>query len=662
MSPKFIPMDYVSQEHIPRLPFTPDAMPPEMMIGARDNIPDPPTVRRKSDAENALKHPGTPTSTATTMSTVRSLDAEGMNVKKKVMEVTITVLSLDGLIAKPDEHKDMTSLLKDGLSNLSNHGLSLSKHGLTRLSSHGKRKTGDDDQKNSTSKSKDGLSRLSSHGTSRPNIDSQKEKSVATKAGPLSVSCHEKRITDEEIVSHDSVSSNKPETATLVASFSHSLTKKDVLFTHIPSHPMHLDLKSTVQPIAYWSSKVDLDDADQALSTLKFKRPFVQDSNAPNSSKYIPQKCPISLSVSRNGRMIKIGSADVIINGNEDGERSLSTLVISNTKAAKSKRPTMYKGKETYPMFKAKGDNVAFGVRPDAKLRVLVHVGEPRAKVCARKKLETEHDFPIKEIKHKPDLHDFPIKDIVETVENKTDSNCTEEDSECSTEQEVWEEYVVEDNELRQLREQLAKSEHANKILQHEIAQSRDALQIENDKYEQFCRELEQVKQNSDNTIESLREELHVAKCEAVMLPVYETRINELLEELKLKDDELKKRAEEIKEKDEEIAYLRGEIQEVRAGIKSEVTALLWDAEEGSRVDDQSIHSHLTSLSQQSQPKNDKWLAAELSKEFVGFKNAILRKDVKRQPSMDEFAGASTKSVRWEDIAEDVNTVSDDEA
>jgi hypothetical protein len=146
------------------------------------------------------------------------------------------------------------------------------------------------------------------------------------------------------------------------------------------------------------------------------------------------------------------------------------------------------------------------------------------------------------------------------------------------------------------------------------------------------------------------------------MLPVYETRINELLEELKIKDDELKKRAEELKEKDKEIAFLRGEIQEVRDVFKGQVNALLWDAEEGSHVDDQSIHSHHTSLSQQSQPKTDKWLAAELSKEFVGLKNALLRKDMKRQPSMDEFAVASTKSVRWEDIAEDVIIVSDDEA
>eukprot|EP00804_Cyclotella_cryptica_P015830 CCRYP_006336-RA/>CCRYP_006336-RA protein AED:0.33 eAED:0.29 QI:0/-1/0/1/-1/1/1/0/654 len=654
-------------------------MPLKMTKDAGDNIPDPPMVRRRSTAESPLKHPGTPTSTATTTSTIRSSNAGGLNANKKVMEVTITVLSLDGLIAKLDETKERTSLLKDGLSNLSSHGLSLSKHGLTRLSSHGKRKTDEDEQKKSTCKTKDGLCRLSSHGTSRTTESPPKEKSVSTKAGSLSISCDEKRTTNEDIVSNDSVSSKKPETATLVASFSHSLTKKDVLFTHIPSHPMQLALKSTVQPIAYWSSKVDLDDADQALSTLKFKRPFVEDSNVPN--KYIPQKCPISLSVSRNGRLIKIGSADVVINGNEDGERSLSALVISNTKTAKSKRPTaMYKGKDTYPMFKAKGDNVSFGLRPDAKLRVLVHVGEPRAKVCARKKLETEHDFPIKEIKHKAELHDFPIKEIIERVENKaerhdfpikeiiervenkTDSNCTEEASECSTEQEVWEEYVVEDNELRHLREQLAKSEHANKILQHEIAESRDALQLENEKYEQFCWELEQVKQKSDSTIESLREELHVARCEAAMLPVYEARITELLEELKSKEDQLKKRAEELKEKDEEIACLREEIQEVRVGFKSQVDALLWDAEDNSHVDDQSIHSHLTSLSQQSQPKTDKWLAAELSKEFVGFKNAFLRKDLRRQPSMDEFAVASNKSVRWEHVEEEVNLVSDDEA
>jgi hypothetical protein len=517
----------------------------------------------------------------------------------------------------------------------------------------------------------------------------------------MSLSSHDKRKTDEELSSNDNETNARPELATVVASFSHSVTQKNVLFTHLPSLPMELASSTTVQPIAYWSSIVDLDDADQALSTLKFKRPFVKDRRKPssgasddsNASKFISQKCPISLSVSRNGKMIEIGTASVIISGDEDGERTLASRVKPKIKVSKSKLPSvMSSDKGSFPMFKAKGDNISFGLRPDAKLRLLVHVTEPHAMVASASKLEpVQHDFPIKEIGHmemKPEQDAFPNKNLAgpHETENKTDSNCTDEASECdeaSTDEEVWEEYIVEDNEIRHLREQLAKSESANKILQLEIAQSRNALQTENEKYEGFCSELEEVKKNADTTIESLREELQVAKCEAMMLPVYESRINKLLEELKVKDNELKKRGDELLEKDGEIACLREEIEEIRDGFKSQVNALsqanintlLWDIE-GETSQEETTQNNTTPS------KTDKWLAEGLSVEWSGLKNALrnrIKHPVKDEcstkdescavtdgakeedptSSKDESFTSSKKSVHWEE-EEEVNIIEED--
>lgn len=640
----------VPLERIPPPPFADWKM--MDVDGDRETIMPPPEVRRKSELKLPTSHelPSTP-STAATISSF-DLISSAQNIEKTTMEVTITVLSLDGLIAKKDEPKEKNTVIRE-LSSLSSHGLSLSKHGLSRLSSHGssvREMLSRHSNHNSKERSsmRDGMPRHSSHGSDEKKL----------KQESMSLSGHGKSRSDSgSSESSDASARDKPEMVTLVASFSHSLTQKDVLFTHLPSHPMKLETSTTLQPIAYWSSKVDLDDADQALSTLKFKRPFVKrdtftsnSSRQPSSAKFVPQKCPIRLSVSRNGKMINIGSADIIIHGNEDGERAIASAVISKPKANKSRLPL---SKISFPMSRAKGDNMSFGLRPDAKIRVLVHVNEPNTSVASTRGLQPEpqHDFPIKEVMESS-IFESPVKSMSGPLENKTDSNCTEDDSECdgsSTEEEIWEEYVVEDNELRQLREQLVKSENANKIMKQEIAESRDALQIENEKYEQFCAELEMVKKNADDTIEALRDELHVAKCEAVMLPMYESRISELLEELKSKEDALKQKDMELKERDDEIACLRDEIQEIKTGFRSQVDALsqvdslLWDN------DNQNIQTNATNHSQTSQIKTDQWLAANMRGEWSGLKNAIIRSG--RKLTSKEGAAAA-KTVKWSDEEE----------
>ena len=653
----------VSLEQIPPLPLA-DSSTMMEIDGNRESIRSPPMVKRSSELHLPPRElPGTP-STAATVSTFDFISTL-QKVERTTMEVTITVLSLDGLIAKKDEPKEKNVVLKE-LSSLSSHGLSLSKHGLSRLSSHGSSvrellsRHSSHSSKAKNSSTRDGLSRHSRH-SSKENVNKIKD-------GSMSLSSHDKRSTEGFASSSDTSSSTaKQEMATLVASFSHSVNNKDVFFTHLPSQPMELATETTLQPIAYWSAKVDLDDADQALSTLKFKRPFVKKNdrrhpsgtyNESNSAKYVPQKCPIRISVSRNGKMISLGTADIIIRGTEDGERAITSPVAFMPKSNKSKLPM---NKASFPMSRVKGDYMSFGLRPDAKVRVLVHVNEPNAEVSVPSKnliSNPQYDFPIKEVMQSSMYQDSPMKDVIQRTENKTESNCTDDVSECdggSTDEEVWEEYMVEDNELRQLRQQLVKANQ-------QIAQSRDALQAENEKYEQFCSELEHVKMNAESTIESLREELHVARCEAVMLPVYEARISELLEELKSKDDVLKQKEVEVKEKDDEIACLREEIQEIRTGFRNQVDALsqvdslLWDND--SQADDRSVQTNATT---QSQPRTDKWLAANMMEEWSGLKNALIRNG-KKLATKNESSAAASKSVKWNDLEDNSEEKKIDEA
>eukprot|EP00956_Cyclotella_meneghiniana_P005385 scaffold6788_cov71-Cyclotella_meneghiniana.AAC.7 len=561
-------------ERIPPLPFVDEDMGFE---DERGTIMPPPLVKRTSEFKLPAHEPppGTPSTAATTCT------PDWMNTVKKAektnMEVTITVLSLDGLIAKKDDPKEKSKVLQE-LSTLSSHGLSLSKHGLSRLSSHGSSvremlsRHSSHSAKDKNSSTGDSLSRNSFHGSTKeakknasmsPSSHGSQEKHNMIDAS-MSLSCNDKRSTEDVSSSDSSVSI--PEVASLVASFSHSVSKKDVLLTHLPSQPMELATETTLQPIAYWSAKVDLDNADQALSTLKFKRSF--ELNHKSKSKFVPQKCPIKLSVSRKGKMIAIGTADVIIQGTEDGERAITSPVTSRLKTNKSVLPLR---KASFPMWRAKGDDMSFGLRPDTKLRVLIHVNEPYAEpnngpnnmISPRSVVqeESQHNFPIKEVLH------HSGEDTLESTENKTDSNCTIDDDSCdgnSTEEEVWEEYVLEDSELRQLRNQLVKSENTNKILQQEIVESRNALRHEKGKYDQFCSELVEMKKNADDKIKSLGEELHIAN----------------------------------------------------------------------------VQTEATSNSQQNQPKADKWLAATMREELSGLKNVFMR-NARKQNVMDDDAAVT---------------------
>jgi len=128
--------------------------------------------------------------------------------------------------------------------------------------------------------------------------------------------------------------------------------------------------------------------------------------------------------------------------------------------------------------------------------------------------------------------------------------------------------YTMENNELQTLRQQLAKSEHTNNILQHSLQM---VIQRHQEETERLSVELQQhsitqaveilqMEQHANSTqiqyqeenerlkieLKSLSNELNTAKSESEALPFYETRVNELFQELKQKDLEVESLKDEL--------------------------------------------------------------------------------------------------------------------
>ena len=402
---------------------------------------------------------------------------------------------------------------------------------------------------------------------------------------------------------------------------------------------------------------VGVDDDDgltQALSTLQFKRTFIREG----PKRYIPQLCPINLSISRNGRMALLGKVTLIINGEENGEGTVTVPVNSSNsirgggisvkdKLGVNKSLTKMKNiakrgsstksdhgnthsekNENTPMIKMKGDVYQFGLEGGAMLRVLVNVSDP----------EEENNVPVKEVVEEKKMTERAAdgyragnvnSESTSTIAEEEDNNASivkeggngnsaitpeekdkeqtqldeegdetstvapasvvlendhsdhhslEEDSrECisidGSEESYLEAYDLQDdyqnnymnpsNELRTLRAQLAESEQTNKILQMELANAQHTAQLSTHyqfENERLQLELQLSEENSNNLLEGLA----VARGESEMLPFYETRVNEMLEELKRRDVE--------------VDCLKDELSELRRHYKEQLSdSMLWD-------------------------------------------------------------------------------------
>jgi len=269
--------------------------------------------------------------------------------------------------------------------------------------------------------------------------------------------------------------------------------------------------------------------------------------------------------------MALLGKVNLIINGEERGETSATIPITSSIRG--SKGGLMSKGKTSTgvkkirnlgkskegkekaniatetntAMIKIKGDPFQFGLEGDAMLRVLVNVSDPN---------ETKPAYtPTND-----------NDDAVASMEGLSIQDPLEEDD-SSLEQNDYHHYILEENELRILRQQLMRSEQTNGILQMELANAQhDAMQDErmvsllHDENNALRDELNESAQNCIRA----EEECNTAKTAGEMLPIYENRVNELLEELK--------------KRDLEVLCLKEELGEIRGHYKDRlVDSLLWD-------------------------------------------------------------------------------------
>ena len=103
--------------------------------------------------------------------------------------------------------------------------------------------------------------------------------------------------------------------------------------------------------------------------------------------RFVPQLVPIQISISRFGRMYKIGTAQLLVSGEENGDSSIAVPVTScyhfgtpksnKFKGILSGSLTKSNEDKTMRMLALKGDTLKCGLDPNATLRVLVHVSEP---------------------------------------------------------------------------------------------------------------------------------------------------------------------------------------------------------------------------------------------------------------------------------------------
>ena len=141
---------------------------------------------------------------------------------------------------------------------------------------------------------------------------------------------------------------NTDATTSIVASFSQSLSSRGdsgTFMTHVPSNPMELETmgsRPVVQPTIHWPRSMDKTGAGggdeklgEALSTILLSRRFQREAIYKNTTtstlgRFIPQTFPINISISRRGKLIVLGKADIFISGDEKGESS-TVFPISST-------------------------------------------------------------------------------------------------------------------------------------------------------------------------------------------------------------------------------------------------------------------------------------------------------------------------------------------
>ena len=164
---------------------------------------------------------------------------------------------------------------------------------------------------------------------------------------------------------------------TVVASYERPLPGHVGVMTHVPSLPLPpiLSRKKTALPDdVRWPEQAE--GAHSKVSTISFRKSF----SIENTGQYEPQICPIQVCVSRNGNMFRLGSAHLIVNGDEREATNVDVPVVDFDSAFEAAPPT--KGGKV-ALKRLRGETLQCGLADLAALRVLVTVSDPSAFVLA---------------------------------------------------------------------------------------------------------------------------------------------------------------------------------------------------------------------------------------------------------------------------------------
>ena len=104
--------------------------------------------------------------------------------------------------------------------------------------------------------------------------------------------------------------------------------------------------------------------SNESYKSITFRKHF-------EDTKFLLSKCSIDLAISRDGKRYPLGSASLVINGEE---RQMTTLHVPIDRVYPIKSKIFTLKKNVVPMYKPDGEPVKYGLANDATMRVIVQV------------------------------------------------------------------------------------------------------------------------------------------------------------------------------------------------------------------------------------------------------------------------------------------------
>ena len=320
--------------------------------------------------------------------------AHQKNKHKKLLNVTVTILSVAGV------HVEDTSNKKSVLSK------SFRNNNKSTAGQQSRINDGHPTQQSTVPQIRRGRSRSLSRGRSSSLVRSLsrgRSKSADRRNRGQSPSTNNINTQTQRRCVKIAPLTRSPNEITLVSSFERtSITKKGgphKLVSHVNSLPLQLSTPTksnsdkskgingalSSNEVVYWGSN---NNNDATKSSFTFQRYFPYETTSSSSSsstlassnnnpqqRYVPQLVPLQISISRNNKLHKLGTAQVYINGEENGITSVNVPIQCVTAAKKTSRNS---NDNNMTSIKIKGDSsFKCGVMNRATLRVVITVSDP---------------------------------------------------------------------------------------------------------------------------------------------------------------------------------------------------------------------------------------------------------------------------------------------